>query len=217
MRAALAYPFSCGHGAGMKALLCVLLFLLGTICSSQADVVIYRGIYKSQRSGNGISNPVPPRANVYFICEFATKKSVTLVFFGTGDKKRYVTDTPATTQVNTAPILGGKSARVLSANFAVYSDENNYSRIVKYFRGVNGTVTSRTEPNKAQVTLPRSFKGYVLFSSADGGVANFLEGVYSLPLDAKETIAANNAGRSIQAAYDALLQRLIKAGYKSNN
>jgi hypothetical protein len=200
----------------MKALFCIILFLLSAISSSQALVVVYRGSVKSIGSGNGGLNPVPPRRNVYFIVDLAKRQYMTLSYFGTGEKKRYGTSTPTTNQLTTAPVLGG-TAVVLSNSFTFFTDENNYGRFLSYFRGTNGVVTTRTEPNPIQVTLPRSFTGYSILAAADGGNGTFSETVYSLPLDAKQTIAANNANRTLQAAYDALLQQLIKKGYKSNN
>jgi hypothetical protein len=200
----------------MKAILCVLLFLLGTISQSQALVVVYRGTLRSAISGNGGVNPTPARRNVYFIVDLAKRQFVTLSYFGTGEKKRYGTATPITGQITTAPVLGG-TAVVLSNSATTFTDENNYVRLLTYFRGTNGVVTTRTEPATNQVTLPRSFTGYNILAASDQGKGTFFESVYSLPLDAKQTIAANNANRTLQATYDVLLQQLIKKGYKSNN
>ncbi|HEX8311806.1 MAG TPA: hypothetical protein VF614_10840 [Chthoniobacteraceae bacterium] len=201
----------------MKAFLCVLLFFLGTISSSQALVAVYRGTVKSNGSGSGGFSPSPSRKSVYLIVELSTRKTVTLTYFGTGEKKRYFTDAPTTMQLSTAPVPGGRTAVVLSSLFAFFTDNDNYARALEYFRGINGTVTIRTKPNPIELTQPRSFTGYNTVAAAENGKGIFSEAVYSLPLDAKETIEANNANRTIQAAYDALLEQLIKKGYKSSN
>ena len=201
----------------MKATLLTLFVLVfGTIYGAEAAVVIYRGTVREKRSSNVNLVALPPVSNAYVIVDFGTRQVIEFIYFKKGTNKRFVTDTPVAMEINTAPLLGGGgggTAQVVSSTLNLFIDPGTYIRVANYFRGTNGTITLRTLPTPIQITFPRSLTGYSVFSSADETVASFRELVFALPIDVKATIAANNANRTVQTAYDALLQGLKDKNY----
>jgi hypothetical protein len=196
-------------------LLLTLATVLGATASASADVVVYKGTARAAADLTSMQS-YPKVIGEYIVVDYTTREIGLIQFGGVGAGKGYNAGVPGTIHITSAPIALGKTATVLSVSNAYDTNPTDYRDTVFLFRGTNASVTTATIPAVTLRNLPRILTGSGLQAEANGATGQFVNQTFTLLVDAKKTVEANNAKRSVNQTLVAIVTELKAKGYTGN-
>jgi hypothetical protein len=185
--------------------------LFALAASSQAEVLIYKGTEHAHVS-SGL--PYPTVAGLYLIVDPGQSLSTTIFYYRTGSQRIFFSGPPAEVRSVSAPLPKGRTASLLSLAGASGNDNTNFDHSLSYFRGTDNTLTIKSAGFGSTFNYPKLFGGGSLNIGSINGDGRFIEVKVGLAYQRARTIAANDAGQTIQQVVDALSAELVAKGYQ---
>jgi hypothetical protein len=187
--------------------------LLLLACAARGDVIIYKGTCKIAYDVVGdASTAPPPKSEAYLVINFATGEVGRLHFYTRSGQKFFSASAPFVLRVGTALLPNGRSATIMSDNVGS-SSPGNYSFEFRFLRGTNTFVTLRSQPTTATTARPQALSLSWRYTAGDNTSASFFDRTYTMGIQARPTINANNAGQTVQDALNALTTAIVHQGY----
>ncbi len=190
--------------------------LAGLLSAAQANVVIYKGTIRLKTDIESDIGAKPP-INTYLLVDFENRRVANIIFYKLNGEKKLVSGSPSDVRTATADIKGGKTVSILTNGNTSDTDGGTFSYFLLFLRGVNSTFTIRETPTVTKVNKPRVLTGSSVNVSAQDGDGRFNDATVTLAYQAKATVKANNAGKTIDQVNDEHTAELEAKGFTELN
>jgi hypothetical protein len=181
---------------------------------ARGDVIVYKGISKIAYDIVSDTNTIPPKnSSVFIVIDYETGMWGRFNYYLEGEKKVYFpTAELVTLRGGTAVLKSGASASVFAAG-GTAEDTSSFFHYLALLRGTNETVTLRTSPSIVSTARPRALTIGIRDTNGANGTVNFAERVYTVSIVPGRTIAANNAGQTVEQVILGLSAEFEGKGY----
>lgn len=199
----------------MKALLrSTLCLLIATVASANADVLIYKGPARLRGDVNSFAWTTGPYFS-YLVVDFDTKQSVSILTFNVDGAKKLQAGAVTAQSLTSAQVAGGKTFTILGGGASEPMNTGTFFHSAVSMNGPNVALPLRKVPARVQVDRPRLLTNTSISVNSTDGEGGFFEQFATLAFQGKATVAANDAGKTLQQVRDELIDDLKDKGFSS--
>ncbi|MGB8167477.1 MAG: hypothetical protein WCF18_08290 [Chthoniobacteraceae bacterium] len=181
------------------------------LAHAQAKVLIYKGTHKSVIAAPPQSL-YPLLLNIYLVVDPDTQE-YSEVLYWTKDGKHQGTNSSSPVNIVSEVDSAGHIRTALCKGSASDADPTHFSDSLIALTGTNSTFQFTTTGITQTTNFPKTLAGAKIIIFSSGGTRSIQRVEYLVRLQAKATIDANTAGKTIAAATSDLAVALQKLGY----
>lgn len=202
------------HDASVKRfLITVAVLAAGALAEARAEVFIYYGTLRAKTDYDAVK-PGLPSVKEYVIIDYDAGKLVEVTFFQNKVARKYNPVSVTTPGMMVAQSSRSTTDTLITNAFAGGTAPDDFGAIAFLLRGKNVSLVTRQSPLQKKAERPKTLTGtaFSVLATPDGQ-RRFAQKTVAVAFQAKATISANEANKTIETVANDIVEALKGAGF----